>query len=266
MTLRTATFFGLLALSATAMAHDTWVQTNTNLVRTGDVIHVDLMLGNHGNHHRDFKLASKIDPGRCELAVRAPSGKEYDLIPSLVDLGYAPKEGFWSARFVGAEPGLHAVVHSLDTVVNHGKPIRAIKSGKAYFAVSRSLDTPTGDHTGFDRPLGHPFELVPETNPVSPMGPGMPIKVRLLFKGKPLPEARISFVPRGVELQEGFDKRYERTTDAEGRAGFTPKEGNYYLVVAHHQAPKESGAGYEATAYSAALTVYVPQVCPCCGE
>lgn len=41
-------------------AHDTWVETNTSVVRTGDVVHVDLKLGNHGNEHRDFKLASKI--------------------------------------------------------------------------------------------------------------------------------------------------------------------------------------------------------------
>ena len=52
----------LLALAApvAAMGHDTWVQTNTNLVRTGDAVHIDLMLGNHGNEHRDFKLAGKL--------------------------------------------------------------------------------------------------------------------------------------------------------------------------------------------------------------
>jgi len=48
-----------LMLARTALAHDTWVQTNTNLIRSGDAVHVDLMLGNHGNDHRDFKLASK---------------------------------------------------------------------------------------------------------------------------------------------------------------------------------------------------------------
>jgi uncharacterized GH25 family protein len=50
----------LVAAAGFAPAHDTWVQTNTNLVRTGDAVHIDLMLGNHGNDHRDFKLASKF--------------------------------------------------------------------------------------------------------------------------------------------------------------------------------------------------------------
>jgi hypothetical protein len=50
------------------------------------------------------------------------------------------------------------------------------------------------------------------------------------------------------------------------RASFTPKEGNYYLVVAHREEPKEAGKDYQSTKYSATLTVLVPQVCPCCGE
>jgi len=47
-------------LAEIASAHDAWVQTNTNLVRAGDVVHVDLLLGNHGNDHRDFRLAGKV--------------------------------------------------------------------------------------------------------------------------------------------------------------------------------------------------------------
>ncbi len=45
---------------------------------------------------------------------------------------------------------------------------------------------------------------------------------------------------------------------------FTPGDGNVYLVVAHHEEPKESGSNYERTKYSATLVVLVPQQCPCC--
>jgi uncharacterized GH25 family protein len=98
------------------------------------------------------------------------------------------------------------------------------------------------------------------------MGPGTPIRVRLLYKGKPLANARVSFIPRGEALKEGFDKRYERLTDEQGRASLTPNSGNYYLIVAHHEEPKEAGSNYTSTKYSATLTVLVPEVCPCCGE
>lgn len=256
----------VVSLTSLAFAHDTWVQTNTNLVRVGDNVHVDLMLGNHGNDHRDFKLASKTGLDSCTMSVISPEGKPYDIKSELVDLGYAPKEGFWSARFTPAEPGLYTVAHTIDKVVNHGEPVRSIKSGKAYFVASESLDKVSLDNPGFDRPLGHPLELVATANPVTPMGPGAPIKVRLLLKGKPLADARVSFIPRGETLAEGFDEQFERKTDADGKASFTPKSGNYYLVVAHHLSPDEKGKDYVSTKYSATLAVFVPQRCPCCGE
>jgi uncharacterized GH25 family protein len=252
-------------LSGAAAAHDTWVQTNTSVVRVGDNIYIDLMLGNHGNDHRDFKLASKIDLDGCTLEVIAPDGKRYDLKDKLTDTGYTPKEGYWTARFAGARPGLYLVAHTSDKVVSYA-PTRSVKSAKTCFVVSKSLDQVPKENSGFAKPLGHALELVPEANPVTPMGPETPIKVQLLYKGKPLAGARVSFIPRGEALAEGFDKRYERKTDDKGRASYTPKEGNYYLVVAHVEEPNEGGKDYKATKYSATLTVLVPQVCPCCGE
>jgi uncharacterized GH25 family protein len=255
----------VLILAATALAHDSWVQTNANVVRAGDTVHIDLLLGNHGNDHRDFKIASKLDLAGSTLQVIASNGKRYDLRDKLIDLGYAPKEGFWTTRFTASQPGRYLVAHTCDKVVNYA-PVRSIKSAKTYFVVAKSLDNVPRDNPGFAKPLGHALELVPETNPVTPMGPGTPIKVQLLHKGKPLPDARVSFIPRGETLADGFDKHYERTTDANGRASFTPTDGNYYLVVAHAQDPNESGKGYQSTKYSATLTVLVPQICPCCGD
>lgn len=252
-------------VAATAGAHDTWVQTNTNLIRTGDAVHVDLMLGNHGNEHRDFKLASKTTLDGVTLRVHAPAGARYDLKSRLADVGYTPKEGFWTAKFGATEPGLYLVEHTLDRVVNHGQPTRSLKSAKTFFVASKSLAAIPQEHPGFDKVLGHPLEIVPEANTVTPMGPDVPIRVKLLFQGQPLAGARVSFIPRGVALAEDFDPEYERTTNDNGRASFAPKEGNYYLVAAHHKT-EEKGTDYVSTSYSATLTVFVPDVCPCCGE
>lgn len=254
----------LAALQRQAAAHDTWVQTNTNLIRVGDVVHVDLMLGNHGNDHRDFKLASKVDPASGPTFVQSPSGKRYDL--RFVDLGYAPKEGFHSAKLALVEPGLHVIGHTSDRIVNHGQPERSRKSSKTFVVVTPSLDKPNPHNPGFEKPLGHPIEIVPVANPVTPMGPGQPIRVQVLLHGKPLADARVSFIPRGETLATGFDETYERRTDGEGQASFTPKEGNYYLVAVHHVAADEKGADYVQTKYSATLSVFVPELCPCCGE
>ncbi|MFN9369276.1 MAG: DUF4198 domain-containing protein [Planctomycetia bacterium] len=258
-----ALMFAAAIVAAGASAHDTWVQTATAVVRPDDVVHVDLALGNHGNDHRDFKLAGKLSSlEQATLAVHTPRGRTIDLVPDLVDLGYAPKEGYWSARTIAAEEGLHCIAHTLDRV--HGTK-RTRKSAKAYFLVTRSLDTPPLSAAGnFATPLGHPLELVLETHPVLRAGPGREIKVRLLFRGQPLADERVSFIPRGAQLAEGFDPHFERRTDAEGRCSYTPREGNYLLVVARRTDADDRGPGHDRTVFSATLVLAVPQRCGCC--
>jgi len=47
---------------------------------------------------------------------------------------------------------------------------------------------------------------------------------------------------------------------------FTPKQGNLYLIVAHHTANDEKSDQYEYTSYATTLTLHVPQKCACCVE
>ena len=262
----TAMLLGLIAATSTVHAHDTWLQVSPRLVHPDDVVHVDLFLGNHGNEHRDFKIAGKL--GSLEgvkVGVIGPDGRTTDLKADMVDLGYAPKEGFWSARFVPATAGLHCVALYREGV-RHGA--MGFKGGKTYFLAAESLDAPAKPDEktleAIRQPLGHPLELVLESHPVLGSGPGKPITVRLLLKGKPLADQVVSFIPRGTTLAEGFDPAYERKTDAEGRCSFVPKEGNLMLVVTHLERPEEKGEGYEKSAYAATLVLDVPQRCPCC--
>jgi uncharacterized GH25 family protein len=254
----------LIALPVTALAHDSWVETNTNIIRVGDVVHIDLKLGNHGNEHRDFKLANKVDPASSTLEVIAPDGKRYDLKDRLVDTGYTPQEGYYTTQFGATQPGLYLIDHTFDKVMSYA-PVRDIKSAKTVFLVSASLDKVSEKNPGFDRVLGRPLELVPVSNPVTPMGPGSDITVQLLYKGKPLPNTKVSFIPRGATLTGTIDSRYEKMTDAKGQVKFTPDDANVYLLAAHVHEPKETGKGYESVNYSATLTLFVPKICPCCG-
>lgn len=251
----------VLALSNKTRAHDTWVQINTPIVRPNDAVYVDLLLGNHGNDHRDFKQASKVRLEPSSLDVIVPGGEKLDLKPQAIDTGYTPSEGHWSAKFVPTKPGLYVVDHAIDSKY---LTTRSLKSAKTFFLCSESLDKVPQNTVGYDKVVGHPLELVMESNPVAPMGPGRALKVRLLYRGKPLEKTRVSFIPRGTTLVEGFDEKYERTTDADGRASFTPTEGNYYLIVAHREEPEERGDGFDKTKYSATIAVLVPQTCPCC--
>jgi len=260
--IRLTTACCLALAAARGHAHDTWVQASAALVRPDDVVHVGLFLGNHGNDHRDFRIAGKLGTlDGVRLEVIGPDGRATDLVPDMVDLGYAPKEGFWSGRFVPATKGLHCIGHFRQGI-RHGA--MGFKGGKTYFLASESLDAPPQPHGPLPQPLGHPLELVLESHPVLECGPGRKIAVQLLFKGKPLADQVVSFVPRSATLAAGFDATHERRTDAQGRCSYTPREGDVVLVVAHLEKPDEAGEGYDKTAYAATLVIDVPQRCPCC--
>lgn len=253
----------LALLPLAASAHDIWIEPSGNLVRSGDWLSLSLMLGNHGNHHRDFRLASKVSAGDQNLSVYGPKGLKLDLTPSLIDNGYTPQEGFWSARFQPDAPGLYMAVSTFDKVMSYA-PVRDVKCAKTFFVVSPSLDQVPESNPGFDRVLGQPLEIVPLANPVTPFGAGSVLRVKVLYKGKPLAGTKVSFIPKGSELKGDLDPRYEKNTDASGVAELTLKEANSYLIAAHFTDPTAKGKGYESIGYSATLCVLVSGVCPCC--
>lgn len=237
--------------AASTNGHDTWVEVNSPEVRSGGLVHVDLKLGNHGNDHRDFKLHSLITLDHASLAVVEPCGCKTDLVPKLSPTAYEPKQGYWTGRFSPKKPGLHTVAHQLDVL--HGKT-RAIKGAKTFFLVGE----PGDKSTSHSQPLGHALEIVPLTHPIAETASEKPFRVRVLFQGEPLTDARVASIPRGEELSEGFDSRYEKMTDKNGEAEFLPSDANLYLFVVHLRKPEESGEGYDGTHYAATLTVSIP--------
>lgn len=253
-----------LLLAVTPLhAHDTWLEAGAATVPVGEYTYVDLMLGNHGNDHRDFKLASKITLEPCTLSVVDPTGGTHDLKPAITDMGHAEKEGFWTAKYVFANPGIHRFVHTLDTL---HRTTRAIKSAKTFVMATDGGVKDAGvknggvkdpDSPNQDTCHGFGLELVLET-PLASIQAGQPIELQVMRSGKPLPQARVTFVPRGASLAEEFDAEYERISDSEGRVQFVPKQGNVLFAVVHHMAEDEAGEGYENTHYSAAMVIQVP--------
>ena len=112
----------VLLFAVPVSAHDTWVETHTGVVRTGDAVHLDLKLGNHGNDHRDFRLAGKPNLEASKLEVIDPSGSRYDMVSNLSDTGYAPNEGYWTGKFVPTKPGLYMV----GAYARPSRPLRAV--------------------------------------------------------------------------------------------------------------------------------------------
>lgn len=103
----------------------------------------------------------------------------------------------------------------------------------------------------WDRRLGHTIELVPLNDPER-LAPGDTLRVRLLFRGDPVPDAIVS---AGHEGQEGHvtDSR----TDAEGIAGVAiSNPGRWYVRTIHMiERPEEPEFDWES--YWATLTFEV---------
>ncbi len=258
-TLHAVAFPMILLLSqTTAHAHDLWSQSNTPLVRTGEVVHVDLCLGNHGNHHRDFMLAGRVSLDWITADLIAPDGTRTDLRDQVTATASAEKEGCWTRAVIAEKPGAHCVVIALDRVMQHGKSIRGVRTAKSFFLASDSLDNAIVSTHAHDQPLGLPFEVVLKTCPFTETQVGLPIVAQVLHQGKPIGDVVVSFVPQGTALAGEFDPEYEFHTDSEGLVEFTPKSGNRYLIVAHYTAEDEQTDDYESTSYASTITLHVP--------
>lgn len=247
--------FMVLTTFSLALAHDNWVQPNTTLVRVGDVVYLDLLMGNHGNHHRDFQIMGKASPEHGQWITVDPTGQQHDLKSAAQDRGMGAKEGFWEAPFIAPAAGLYLVGQASDQVVSYA-PLRSIKSAKAFFVAREHLDEATSEPAGFDRVLGHPLELVPLTSPVG-LKAGAQLKVQVLYHGQPLAGAQVSCIGQGQTLTEEFDPRHEQMTDEQGTAGFALPSANRYLIVVHHADETAGGEGYKGTKYAATLTISV---------
>jgi uncharacterized GH25 family protein len=252
-----------LTLMGQAIAHDIWVEANQSMLRIGESVSLSLMLGNHGNQHRDFRLASKIQAGQQNLSVISPDGKSLDLTSNLIDNGYEPKEGFWGATFQGDKAGIYQAVSTFDQVMSYA-PVRDIKCAKTYFALTKTLDSPPKVDVGFQKPIGAPLELVPVSNPLFALGVGTSFSVKLLYKGNPLKDSVVSFIPKGVQLSGEIDSKFEAKTDEKGVATVTLDQAGQWLIAAHVKDLTAAGAGYKSIGYSATIHLRVPNVCPCC--
>ncbi|MCM2372149.1 DUF4198 domain-containing protein [Aporhodopirellula aestuarii] len=251
-----------LFLQPPGNAHDLWTQSNSAQVRTGEVVHVDLCLGNHGNHHRDFKLAGRISLDWIHSELISPDGTRVDLREGMTSNASAETEGCWTRPVIAELPGVYCATMTLDRVMNHGKSVRGVRTAKTYFLASDSLDRAKVPQHAHEQPLGMPFELVLKTCPFTQTQVGSPIRVQVLHRGEPMSDVVVSFIPQGTQLADEFDPEYESRTDSDGMATFVPKSGNRYLVVAHYTADDEKTDAYESTSYAATITLHVPVTSP----
>ena len=254
---------GLLAIAlmiaAPAFAHDSWIEISPALIEKGQPVSVQMMLGNHSNQHRSFRIAGKWAPQYTKLSVIDPKGNESEITSQLVDLGedeekVPPKgiKGFYMAPFTPKEEGLHLVLAKEERILQHGDgpKFRSIKLAKnAFGAFSAPTVSAARNLKGFDRASGveQSLEIIPLTNPLGVYAGGS-ITLEIRHKGKPASGKVVSLLQR----MEGAASVVDLTTNDRGRVTFNVPKPDLYLTRVKLDEDGEKIEGqYEKSTYEA---------------
>jgi nickel transport protein len=116
--------------------------------------------------------------------------------------------------------------------------------------------TLTGIETPWDKILGHELEIVPLSDPLT-VKPGETLRLRVLFRGKPLPAGKIERGDGVTVVAEADIPRF--TTDTDGVAEVPiVKSGPMQLVIDHEVSPSATPALARTDMYNAMLWYVVP--------
>jgi uncharacterized GH25 family protein len=249
-----------MSFSTSAWAHDGWSQTNTPIVAQGETVYIDLLLGNHSNEHRSYRIDGQWSITSSKVYVTNPAGVKTDITSTRFYTGEPATEttparnnGF-IASFSAMSPGAYIISVEGDSVRTSGDVTsRTLRSAKSFAAVSDiPLLARVAGLQGFSKTVSADrAELVPLFNPAA-VKPNQKVSVQLQLKGKPLANTEVSVIRRSDNSNP-----LTLNSDANGKITFTTGPADYYLVRAK-PATNESKAGeYGSMVYEATMTFIV---------
>ncbi|WP_134698817.1 DUF4198 domain-containing protein [Ammoniphilus sp. YIM 78166] len=251
----------ILSAAVPALAHDGWSQTNAPIIGVGENSYVELLFGNHSNHHASYRIDSNWNLDNSKVYVTLPNGTKADISSTLFYTGEeidTPESrlkvnNYHVASFASQMAGAHIISVEGDMVFKHGDVAsRTLRSAKSFVAVS---DLPSAQRVahlgGFKRQVTTDrAELVPQFNPAALVS-GKEVSVQLLLKGQPVSDAEVSLIQRSNSEGKTFK------TDANGIITFTAGPADYYLVRSKIEKAEKSEGQYDKTYYEATMTFHV---------
>jgi len=113
-------------------------------------------------------------------------------------------------------------------------------------AIVRTKDAPSAPTAKLSQPFGYRYELIPESDPMA----NAPLRVRLLFEGKPLANALVVAIQR----DDPASSRLKARTDAAGRVTFSLPKGGVWMVKSVRMVPAPAGLNIDWESLWASLT------------
>ncbi len=240
-------FSCLLGVALLAKAHEFWLQPATFFAQPGQVVPVEVLVGEHFQGERSEGKKNRI----VQYAHWSGATKE-NLTPQLTQGHYGSTPVKLSA------PGTHLIAlantnkylemradsfllylqeDGLDPVIKYRKEHNQIqkRSREFYRRCVKSLvlvgRLNPQDKT-YNLNAGMPLEIIPVQNPYS-LKPGETIRFTVLFENKPLPNALVRYWNRATinhSAPAHFTGQQQRT-DAKGQVSFQLKAGNNMVSV-----------------------------------
>jgi uncharacterized GH25 family protein len=251
-----AVVIAVAAQTAIAHAHDFWIEPSTFRPAVGQLVSTSLRVGQEFTGDPIPRSAQLIDT----FTVRAANG-EKDVVgfenrdpagyvrveqPGLAIIGYRSKPyplELDAAKFEDflKNEGLERISAIRAQRHETAKPDR-----ERFFRFAKSvLLTGTGGGARFDQPFGYRFEIIPETNPCA----ATPLRVRLLFEGKPLAGALVTALNR-----DDPNARLRIRSDKEGRVTLNLPKNGVWLIKSVQMVPAPAGTNADWESLWASLT------------
>ena len=270
-----AVVIAVAAQAAVAHAHDFWIEPSTFRPAVGQLVSTSLRVGQEFAGDPIPRSAQLIDTftireGSKEKEVvgfenRDPAGFVRVEQPGLAIIGYRSKanpleldaakfeeflknEGLErisalrAQRHETAKPDRERFYRFAKTILETRLPV----TGDQVAGQSRATGNrqPATD-ARFDQPFGYRFEIVPETNPCA----ATPLRVRLLFEGKPLAGALVTAMRR-----DDAAARLRVRSDKAGRVTLDLPKNGVWLIKSVQMVPAPAGTNADWESMWASLT------------
>jgi uncharacterized GH25 family protein len=251
-----AIVIAVAAQTAVAHAHDFWIEPSTFRPAVGQLVSASLRVGQEFQGDPIPRSAQLIDSftvreGTKEKEVvgfenRDPAGYVRLEQSGLAVIGYRSKANPLQLDAAKFEEFLKQEGLERISAIRAQRHETAKADRERFYRFAKSvLTTGTTGGARFEQPFGYRFEIVPETNPCATT----PLRLRLLFEGKPLAGALVTAIHR-----DDPTARIRIRSDKSGRVTLDLPKNGVWMIKSVQLVPAPAGSDADWESLWASLT------------
>lgn len=242
--------FLVMCVAARAAAHDFWIEPSTFRPAVGQLFTASLLVGQNfvgepiprSTPLIDAFIVSDVSGQRPVNGFENHDPAGYIRLPQagLAIIGYRSKPS--QLELPAEKFNEFLLQEGLDRVrqVRMARGEMNRPDRERFFRYAKAI---VGSGAGgFDQPLGYRLEIIPETDPLD----FKPLRLRLLFEGKPLAGALVTAIDRNGRLSA--------RSDASGHVTFALPKNGVWLIKSVHMIPAPPGTNADWESLWASLT------------